>query len=129
MKKKLSYIGYEGTGNQVRDVLHIKDLCELINIQIKNLNKINNTLFTVGGSKKSYTSLKRLTDMCQKITGNKLLLSKIKKTSIYDIPYFITDNSKVTRTYGWKPERNISNVVKDTYKWLKINQSNLIKYF
>ena len=129
MKKKLSYIGYEGLGNQVRDVLHIDDLSELINIQIKNLNKINNTLFTVGGSKKSYTSLKKLTEICQKITGNKLSMSKIKKTSIYDIPYFITDNSKVTRAYGWKPKKNISNIIKDTYKWLKINKSNLIKYF
>ena len=129
MKKKLSYIGYEGLGNQVRDVLHIDDLSELINIQIKNLNKINNTLFTVGGSKKSYTSLKKLTEMCHKITGNKILMSKIKKTSIYDIPYFITDNSKVTRTYGWKPKKNITNIIKDTYKWLKINKSNLIKYF
>ena len=129
MKKKLSYIGYEGLGNQVRDVLHIDDLSELINIQIKNLNKINNTLFTVGGSKKSYTSLKKLTEICQKITGNKLSMSKIKKTSIYDIPYFITDNSKITRTYGWKPKKNITNIIKDTYKWLKINKSNLIKYF
>jgi len=129
IKKKLSYIGYEGLGNQVRDVLHIDDLSELINIQIKNLNKINNTLFTVGGSKKSYTSLKKLTEICQKITGNKLSMSKIKKTSIYDIPYFITDNSKVTRAYGWKPKKNISNIIKDTYKWLKINKSNLIKYF
>ena len=129
IKKKLSYIGYEGLGNQVRDVLHVDDLSELINIQIKNLNKINNTLFTVGGSKKSYTSLKKLTEICQKITGNKLSMSKIKKTSIYDIPYFITDNSKVTRAYGWKPKKNISNIIKDTYKWLKINKSNLIKYF
>jgi CDP-paratose 2-epimerase len=129
MKKKLSYIGYEGLGNQVRDVLHVDDLSELINIQIKNLNKINNTLFTVGGSKKSYTSLKKLTEICQKITGNKLSMSKIKKTSIYDIPYFITDNSKITRTYGWKPKKNITNIIKDTYKWLKINKSNLIKYF
>ena len=129
MKKKLSYIGYEGLGNQVRDVLHIDDLSELINIQIKNLNTVNNTLFTVGGSKKSYTSLKKLTEMCQKITGNKLSMSKIKKTSIYDIPYFITDNFKVTRTYGWRPKKNISNIIKDTYKWLRINKSNLIKYF
>ena len=27
-RKKLSYIGYGGKGNQVRDVLHISDLCD-----------------------------------------------------------------------------------------------------
>ena len=25
--------------------------------------------------------------------------------------------------------KEISNIIKDTYKWLKINKSNLIKYF
>ena len=129
IKKKLSYIGYGGLGNQVRDVLHVNDLCDLINKQIRKINKINNQTFTVGGSKKSNISLKKLTELCKNITGNNLFLSKIKKTSIYDIPYFITDNSKVTKTYGWKPKKNISNVVEDTYKWLKINKSNLIKYF
>ena len=28
--RPLSYIGYGGTGKQVRDVLHIDDLCDLI---------------------------------------------------------------------------------------------------
>ena len=32
--KKLSYIGYGGFGNQIRDVLHINDLCNLILIQL-----------------------------------------------------------------------------------------------
>ena len=80
-KKKLSYIGYGGYGNQIRDVLHIDDLSELILLQIKNINKINNKLFTVGGSKTSYTSLSQLTKLCQKITGNKIKMGKVSKTS------------------------------------------------
>ena len=93
--KKMKYIGYGGLGNQVRDVLHIYDLCELILMQIKKFNKINNTLFTVGGSKKSNTSLTQLTKICEKITGNKIKFNKVSKTSIYDIPYFITNNNLV----------------------------------
>ena len=50
----------------------LDDLSELILLQIKNINKINNKLFTVGGSKTSYTSLSQLTKLCQKITGNKI---------------------------------------------------------
>ena len=49
---KLNYIGFGGTGQQVRDVLHIGDLCELILLQIQRINKINNKLFNVGGGKK-----------------------------------------------------------------------------
>ncbi len=124
-KKDLSYIGYGGHGNQVRDVIHIDDLIRLINIQIKNFSKIYNKKFCVGGSTKSYTSLKDLTKICEKITGNKIKFIKKKKTSIYDIPYFVTNNSYIKRTYKWTPKKNILDVVKDTYKWLKENKREL----
>ena len=128
-KKNLKYIGYGGFGHQVRDVLHINDLCRLIFIQIKKFRNINNMLFSIGGSKKSYTSLKQLTKICEKITNNKIKLGKVSKTSIYDIPYFVTDNTKVTKTYGWKPKKSIYDVVMDTYIWLSKNKKNLKKYF
>ncbi len=124
-KKDLSYIGYGGHGNQVRDVIHIDDLIRLINIQIKNFSKIYNKKFCVGGSTKSYTSLKDLTKICEKITGNKIKFIKKKKTSIYDIPYFVTNNNYIKRTYKWTPKKNILDVVKDTYKWLKENKREL----
>ena len=128
-KKKLNYIGYGGHGNQIRDVLHINDLCRLIFIQIKKFNKIKNKLLTVGGSKKSYTSLKNLTLMCQKITKNKIKIGKKSKTSIYDIPYYITDNGNVFKTYKWKPKKSMYDVVKDTYIWLSTNKKTIKKYF
>ena len=128
-KKKLSYIGYGGYGNQIRDVLHIDDLSELILLQIKNINKINNKLFTVGGSKTSYTSLSQLTKLCQKITGNKIKMGKVSKTSSYDIPYYLSDNTHVSNTYRWKPKRNINQVVMDTFLWLKKNKPIIKKYF
>ena len=128
-KNKMKYIGYGGLGNQVRDVLHIYDLCDLIFLQIKKFKKINNKMFTVGGSKKSYVSLVQLTKICEKITKNKIKFNKVKKTSIYDIPYFITNNNLVSKSYGWKPKRNILKVVMDTFLWLKNNKSIIKKYF
>jgi len=129
IKKKLNYIGYNGLGNQVRDVLHIYDLCDLIDLQIKKINSINNTLFTVGGSKRNSISLKELTKICEKISKNGLNISKVKKTSIYDIPFFVTDNSKVSKMYKWKPKRNVFKTVLDTYNWLKKDKSKLSKFF
>jgi len=128
IKKNLKYIGYGGNGHQIRDVLHIADLTDLIEMQIKKLDKINNKLFCVGGSDHSYTSLKKLTKICENITRNKIKFTKNSKTSIYDIPYFITNNSKVSKVYKWKPKRNILDVVRDTYKWLIFNQKQLKKY-
>ena len=128
IKKRLKYIGYGGNGHQIRDILHIYDLCDLIELQIKSFNKNNNALFTVGGSKNSYTSLIELTKKCEKITKNKIKFSKQSKSSIYDIPYFITDNSKIQRTYNWKPKRNMKQIIKDTYNWLIVNKKQLKRY-
>ena len=127
LKKNINYIGFGGHGNQVRDVLHIDDLVNLINLQIKNLNKVYNKKICVGGSRKSNTSLKNLSIICQKITGNKVKFRKIKRTSIYDIPYFISDNTLVKRIYKWQPKKNMIDIVTDNYKWLKENKKNLIK--
>ena len=125
----MSYIGYGEQGYQIRDVLHIIDLCELILLQIKKINKIYNKLFTIGGSKKSFTTLKNLTSICEKFTNNNIKFNNIKKTSVYDIPYYISDNKFASKTYGWKPKRNIEKIVNDTYLWLSANKSILKKYF
>ena len=129
IKKKLSYIGFGGHGYQVRDVLHIDDLCKLILKQINNINKVKNKLFTIGGSTKSNTSLKNLTKVCENITGNKIIFYKNIKTSIYDISYFISNNKLVSKTYQWKPKKNINNITLDIYKWIKKDFRNLKKYF
>ena len=126
---KLNYIGYGGYGHQLRDVLHINDLCELIYLQINKIFKVNNLTFTVGGSNYSKTSLKELTKICEKITGNKIKIGKISRTSNYDIPYFVTDNSKVSKIYGWKVKKNIRKIVEDIYGWLSKNKNNIKKYF
>ena len=39
-KKRLSYIGFDGKGSQIRDVIHISDVCKLVALQIKKINNI-----------------------------------------------------------------------------------------
>jgi len=127
-KKKLKYIGFGGKGFQIRDVVHIEDVCKLLALQIKKINKINNFTVNIGGGKKNAISLKKLTKICQEITSNKIIISSKKKTSEYDIPYYITNNSKVKKMYKWEPKRTILHVVKDMYKWMILNKKALRKY-
>ena len=128
-KLKLSYIGYGGYGHQVRDVLHVNDLLELILLQVNKINKLNNKIFTVGGSLKSKTSLFELTKICQKLTKNKIKISKIPQTSNYDIPVYISDNKKVSKAYGWKVKKDIYEISYDVYNWLFKNKKIIKKYF
>ena len=126
---KLSYIGFGGTGRQVRDVLHIQDLCDLILLQIQKIKKINNKLMNVGGGKKNSLNLIQLTRLSQHMTKNKIKIGSVKKTSPYDVPYFVTNTDYATRLYKWKPKRNLEKIVADIYFWMKPNISSLKKYF
>ncbi len=128
LKKKLSYIGFGGKGNQVRDVIHIDDVCEIIYLQIIRMKKIYNRTFNIGGGLKNSISLKDLSFKCQKLTTNKIRINSVLKTSIFDVPYYVSDNSKIFKNYSWKPKRNIDQIIKDIYYWLA-NNKTILKYF
>ena len=121
-KKKLAYIGFGGNGFQVRDLLHIDDVCKIISLQIKKLKKINNETFNIGGGPKNTISLKNLTRKCEIMTNNKIRIQKISKTSDYDIPYYVTNNNKIKKFYNWIPSKKIESILIDIYFWLKKNK-------
>ncbi len=125
-KKKLNYIGFGGYGNQIRDVLHVEDLCKLIFLQIKNIKKNKNKSYSVGGGSLNAVSLKKLTKICQSITGNKIEIKPIKPTSVYDIPYFVSSNKSVSKAYKWKPKKNLITIAKDINSW-QINNFKILK--
>ena len=128
-KKGLSYIGFGGKGHQVRDIIHIDDVCDLIYKQIKLFSKKYNRLINVGGGIKNAISLKELTQKCREITLNSIKFSLKKNTSIYDIPYFVTDNSEAKNLYKWSPKKNIDDIIFDTFLWMKLNFKKIKLYF
>jgi CDP-paratose 2-epimerase len=118
-KKELSYIGWGGEGKQVRDLLHIDDLCKLIAIQTESLDKKSNKVYNVGGGDRISLSLLETSLLCQKITGNKIKISSEKENRPFDIRIYITDNSKVAKDYDWNPTKNKEKILEDIYNWLK----------
>ena len=53
---------------------------------------------------------------------NRISIGKIFKTSSYDIPYYVTNNSKINKIYNWKPVKNVDDILRDIYFWLKENK-------
>ena len=125
-KKELKYIGYSGSGKQVRDILHINDLCELIGQQINNWSKVDSKIFNIGGGRNNSISLVELTKLVNQITGIQLPILKDKNKRDGDIRVFITDNKKIKNILGWEPILNTKNIVIDTFKWI-INNKNELK--
>ncbi len=125
-KGSLSYIGYGGKGKQVRDVLHVKDLYRLLEIEINNMDSHNGEIYNVGGGLERTVSLAELTALCQRYTGNKIQIHSIDEDRPGDIRTYITDNSKITEKTGWKPEISIDEIIREISIWIKEN-SELLK--
>ena len=126
-KKDLSYIGYGGEGKQVRDVLHVEDLFRLVDYQIHNIEKLNGETFNIGGGNEKSVSLQELTSLCEKVTGNKIKISKVKDNRQADIRIYISDCSKAKSVMKWEPKCTTEQMVSDIYKWIKSNEKSLEK--
>jgi CDP-paratose 2-epimerase len=125
----LYYKGYSGTGNQIRDILFINDLCELVYLQIKNFKKIKNQTFCIGGGIKNSINLNQLTKICEEITKNKIKIRRDLDTSIYDIPFYITSLKKVKKYYNWYPKTDLRIGLYVILEWMKKNYTLIKSHF
>jgi CDP-paratose 2-epimerase len=124
-QKPLQYIGFGGTGLQVRDVLHIHDLFRLVDHQIHDFEPLNGQTFNVGGGLASSASLQELTQLCRQITGHTVNISQADTDRPGDIPLYITDNRKITAATGWQPQLTTTHLLQDVYNWLRAEQDGL----
>ncbi|WP_306351254.1 NAD-dependent epimerase/dehydratase family protein [Flavobacterium sp. '19STA2R22 D10 B1'] len=124
-KQSLKYIGYGGTGKQVRDILHVDDLVDLIDLQIHQIEKFSGQIFNVGGGLSNSTSLQEMTAICEKISGNTIEIGSERETRTADLRIYITDNSKIEKEIGWKPKKSVETIFTDIYNWIKENEKQL----
>ena len=124
-EKSLRYIGYNGTGKQVRDLLHIDDLLSLINYQLKHFSELNGDVLNVGGGADNSLSLLESTRLCEEITGKSIQIKSEATTRQGDIPIFITDSSQIIAKTGWKPTINPKQTLEDIYEWILENEMML----
>ena len=122
---KLSYIGYGGTGKQVRDILHVQDLLELIVHQIEHLKTLSGGLFNAGGGREVSVSLAELTQLCENYSGNSIEIASVAETRDADIPVYITDNAKVTEVTGWTPKIGPDVIIEEVVDWLREHEAML----
>lgn len=122
---ELTYLGYGGTGKQVRDILHVDDLVKLVLHQIDHLPELTGEIFNVGGGVELSLSLQELTALCRETTGNTIPMGSDPVDREADIRLYITDNSKVTEQTGWRPEKGIGTILEDITDWVRSNESVL----
>lgn len=118
-KQELSYIGFNGSGKQVRDLLHVEDLCAAIDLQVASFDRVNSKVYNIGGGPDCSLSLVETSALCRAITGNEVCIKKETAGRQGDVGIYSTDISVVCADLGWKPQRTPEHILKDIYSWIQ----------
>jgi CDP-paratose 2-epimerase len=117
--RPLRYIGYGGIGKQVRDVLHVEDLCRLVELQIRDLEAWDGWVGNVAGGRAFSASLVELTDICREVTGKNVPIGAQSDTRPFDLRLFIGDCARLLSRTDWRPQFDIARTVEDTTRWVR----------
>ena len=106
-----------GTGEETRDLLHVDDLMNFIELAIEN-QKTPYELYNVGLGKE--ISIRGLVESIVKLSGRALeithdLSKPTIKTSLY------LDCTKAQKELGWTPKIDLEDGIKKTLQWYKDN--------
>lgn len=102
----LQYIGFDGKGHQVRDVLHPDDLAALVLAQLEESEAGERPrIVNVSGGAASARSLAQLSAWCLKRFGGHPVGIEPEPRP-YDLPWMVLDNRLAMKTWGWKPSRS-----------------------
>ncbi|MCR9200585.1 MAG: NAD-dependent epimerase/dehydratase family protein [Planctomycetaceae bacterium] len=123
----LKYIGYGGTGRQVRDILHVHDLYRLIRRQLDSVTSWDGSVYNVGGGRDVSVSLAELTGITREIVGRSVPLSSVPKTSTVDLRVYLTDNSRVSSAFDWRPQKSPARIIEDIYEWVLQHEDSLAR--
>lgn len=128
-KRSLRYMGFGGKGKQVRDILHIAELCRLVEAQIVNLKGYAGQVLKAGGGLANSLSLLEMTRLCEAITGNKIDIGATLEQRQADLRIYVTDHSAVSSLGGWPPSRTAECTLHDIYSWIRAEEHLLRPLF
>lgn len=124
-RRPLSYIGYGGSGKQVRDLLHVDDVVELLDDQLERPEHWAGVTANVGGGRAFSLSLQETTEICRELTGNTLEIGKASEDRPGDVPVYLSDCSLLYQLTDWRPRRSPKAVLADILHWVAENEAAL----
>lgn len=127
--KPLRYTGFGGAGLQVRDLLHPRDLADLLVKQFEAQEQCRTKVYNVGGGLEGSVSLRELTDLCRDATGKKVPIAQDDTSHIMDLPLYYTDTRKVEAELNWAPKTRPASLVKEIADWLQFHEKSLKPLF
>jgi CDP-paratose 2-epimerase len=124
--RPLSYLGYGGTGKQVRDLIHVEDVVELIDRQLGAPDEWAGRLVNVGGGRESSLSLVEATALCQALTGRTVPVRAAGEDRPGDVRIYLTDASRLYALTDWRPQRGAEQTLADIAAWVRAHESLVV---
>ena len=121
--RPLRYIGYGGRGKQVRDLLHVDDLVELLDQQVIGPERWDGLTVNVGGGRECSLSLQETTALCAEITGRTIMVAPDEAQRPGDVPVYISDCTKLFSVSDWRPRRDPRAILSDIHAWVRGNET------
>jgi CDP-paratose 2-epimerase len=110
-RRPLKYIGFGGTGSQVRDCLHPRDLASLVAMQISHPEKAGKTL-NVGGGRRNSLSLAQMSEWCAARFGPHQVQPEPTPRR-YDVPWLVLDSRRAEAEWNWRPATTFESILNE----------------
>jgi len=108
-----------GTDKQVRDILYVEDAARAFLDWYET--GCPSGIYNVGGGPKTVISTGELLNMLEELTGKRSYVELLDKR-LGDLHWFVSDYSRATEVFGWKPKTLPREGVEELVEWIEQNK-------
>jgi CDP-paratose 2-epimerase len=123
--RPLRYIGYGGSGKQVRDLLHVGDLVDLVDRQLCDPDHWDCKVYNVGGGRAISLSLLEATALCREIAGRDVAVTAGDEGRPGDLRIYLSDCRALFDHTDWRPTRTPREILQDIHDWVVRHEDQL----
>jgi UDP-glucose 4-epimerase len=103
-------------GTNVRDYIHVHDLARAHLLAMETIEDMD-VIYNLG-SESGYSN-KEVFATAEKVVGRKIPL-KVGPRRPGDPPVLIASSERIRKELGWKPEKNLEQMIADAWQWHKL---------
>jgi CDP-paratose 2-epimerase len=124
--RPLRYLGFDGTGRQVRDLVHVEDVVDLLDDQLLRPDHWDGMVLNAGGGRGCSLSLLEATALCRELTGREVPVEAAAEDRPGDVPVYISDCRRLIGHSEWSPQRTARDILRDIAEWAAEHESQIL---
>ncbi len=111
-----------GTGKQVRDLLHVRDLCGAFRQAVVGGTQLRGQSWNIGGGPGNSLSILELTERLAQLTGNEPECEALPDRP-HDQKVYVSDNRSFSSSSGWQAGIGVEDGLVELLEWANTSVS------